>query len=227
MSPARSAGVLIVFAKAPRPGAVKTRLTPSLSPEAAAGLYACMLADVLETSAAACAALGLEAWLAVHPEEACAELARVAPPAFRLVGQRGPDLAARMQRAVRSAAAAGQRRILLRGSDSPELAPEVLGAALAALDRVPLVLCPGLDGGYDLVGLRAPHDALFELPMSTTSVLADTLAAAERAKLGVELLAPGSDLDTPADLVRLQRSADPALRARCRRTLEWLGATHP
>lgn len=215
-------GVLIVFAKAPRPGLVKTRLCPPLSLEAAASLYRCMLADVLETSAAACRALALEAWLAVHPPDACAELAAAAPASFRVQAQRGVGLPQRMRHAICAAAAAGHRRILLRGSDSPELAAEALGDALAALTRVPLVIRPGLDGGYDLIGLRAPMPGLFEVEMSTREVLANTLARAARAGISAELLEAGSDLDTPEDLARLAHNPDPSLTSRCRRTLRWL-----
>jgi hypothetical protein len=217
-------GVLIVFAKAPRPGLVKTRLSPPLTPGEAAELYRCMLADVLETSAEACAAHGIEAWIALHPASACAELAQSLPPRFRVVAQRGPDLAARMHAAIAAAAAAGHERILLRGSDSPELPGAVIAEALAALDSAPLAIAPGDDGGYDLIGLRAPVEELFDVAMSTGNVMADTLARAAALGLSARRVASSRDLDTPADLARLLRASDPALAARCRRTLTWLRA---
>jgi 2-phospho-L-lactate guanylyltransferase (CobY/MobA/RfbA family) len=185
-----------------------------------------MLGDVLEASAAACLELGLAAWLAVHPPEACPELARLAPPPFRAVAQRGSDLAARMEHALRQAAAAGFRRILLRGSDSPELAPEVLGDGLRALDDTELVIRPGLDGGYDLIGLRAPVPGLFQVEMGTRGVLAQTLARAARAGLSPRLLEPGGDLDTAEDLLRLLRSARGGRQGLARRSLAWL-ERHP
>ena len=109
----------VVFAKAPYPGAVKTRMTPGLRPEAAADLYRCMLEDVLEATADAARVLGAEPVLAVHPPNAVRELAGLAPAAFRIVAQRGPDLGRRMEWAVAEAAAAGARAVVLRGSDSP------------------------------------------------------------------------------------------------------------
>lgn len=220
-------GVLVVFAKAPRAGEVKTRMCPPLDPGEAAELQAHLLADVLAASAAFCGPLALEAVLAVHPPSACAALARGAPARFRAVPQRGPDLAARMRWAVREAAAGGARRILLRGSDSPLLDAPLVAAALEALDRHDLVLSPDRDGGYGLVGLRAPSDGLFAHPMSTRSVLEDTLAYARAAGLSAWLGATGSDIDTVEDLRWLARERarqrDACARL-CPRTLAFLDA---
>lgn len=215
-------GVFVVFAKEPRPGFVKTRMCPALSPEQAAGLYAALLEDVLAASAGHAAGLGLEPVLAVHPASACEALGRRAPPAFRTVAQRGATLAERMAWAAAQAAAAGARHILLRGSDSPLLGSDTAAAAFEALERVDLVLCPDRDGGYALVGLRAPVLGLFDHPMSTASVLADTLANARSTGLRTELLAPGFDLDTAADLDLLAAARDAAAERLCPRTLSFL-----
>jgi rSAM/selenodomain-associated transferase 1 len=220
-------GVLVVFAKAPRPGLVKTRMTPPLSPEQAAELYACMLDDVLRASARFCAELDLDAWVAVHPAEACAEIAARAPAGFRAVAQRGAGLGPRMEWAVREAAAAGASPILLRGSDSPALGRELLEAALAALARADLVLSPDRDGGYQLVGLRAPAPGLFAHPMSTSRVLEDTLARARARRLRAQLLEAGFDLDRPADLRRLAGARSPSVTDLCRSTLAWLDQQGP
>jgi uncharacterized protein len=217
-------GAIVVFAKRPRPGEVKTRMTPPLSPEQAADLYAAMLRDVLAATSGFAAALELEPLCAALPPASAPELAGLCPPNFRVVAQRGPDLAARMDHAVREAAAAGARRVLLRGSDSPALDGDVVAEALEALDGVDLVLCPGADGGYDLVALRGPVPGLFDHPMSTPSVLADTLASAARRDLRVRLLEPRFDLDTVEDLRRLARSRTPRLEALCAHTFAFLDA---
>ena len=149
----RRRGVVIVFARAPRPGLVKTRMTPPLSPTQAAELYAELLTDVLCATAELAAELELEPVVTALPPEARSEIARVAPAAFRVIGQRGGDLAERMEWAVREAAAAGAERILLRGSDSPVIDAKIAGGALAALDAADVCVCPDRDGGYSLVGL--------------------------------------------------------------------------
>ena len=216
-------GVVVVFAKAPVAGRVKTRLCPPLSPEQAADLYACMLDDVLETTAGAAEALGLAAVLTVDPPEARAVLVRRAPPIFRVVAQHGRDLSARMARSVAEQAAGGLRPILLRGSDSPALPASLLGDAVSALaDGGDVVLAPDPDGGYSVVGMNRPAPGLFSQPMSHGGVLAQTVACAERSGLRVRLLDPCFDLDTGADLARLaewRRNAGPLP---CPRTLAWL-----
>ena len=215
-------GAIVVFAKRPAAGQVKTRLSPPFTPEQAAELYREMLADVLEATAGFAERLALEPVLAVSPAEACADLARLAPPAYRVVAQRGPDLAARMAWAVAEQAAAGRDRILLRGSDSPALGVEVLEEALAALEDHDLVLCPDRDGGYNLVGLREPAPGLFEHPMSTDRVLEDTLAGARRLGLRARVQQPRFDVDRVEDLRLLAAARAAGQGALCPRTLAYL-----
>jgi rSAM/selenodomain-associated transferase 1 len=211
--------VVIVFAKLPRPGQVKTRLCPPLSAVEASELYASMLADVLETTARAARRLEIEPILALHPLGPGRELALDVPTPFRVVAQRGPDLAARMAWAVREAAAGGAARVLLRGSDSPALDDDAIAEALAALDACDVVLRPDLDGGYNLVGLRQPTPAIFDHPMSTAHVLRDTLARARGLGLAATVAAAGFDLDTIEDLRRLGRVREQVAHL-CARTLD-------
>lgn len=215
---------LVVFAKEPRPGLVKTRMTPPFTPEEAAELYARLLDDVLVATARFARRLELEAVLCVHPPAACAALARRAPPAFRVVAQRGRDLSQRMEWALAEAAAGGFAPVLLRGSDSPALDEATLAAALAALRDADVVACPDLDGGYNLVGAREPVPGLFDHPMSTHSVLDDTLANAAAAGRRAHVLEPRFDLDTAADLTHLARARAGPVAALCPRTLAWLDA---
>ena len=142
-----------------------------------------------------------------------------APPGLRREPQRGADLGARMEHAVARELAAGRRPVLLRGSDSPALRLATLSAALDALARADLVICPDRDGGYNLVGLAARRPALFSHPMSTASVLDDTLARAEARRLTHTLLPAGFDLDTPPTSRWLAAARREAPRATCPRTL--------
>jgi rSAM/selenodomain-associated transferase 1 len=217
-------GALVVFAKRPEPGQVKTRLCPPLTPEQAAAFYACMLEDVLETSVRAARALGLEAVLAVHPPEAAETLP--APAGMRREPQRGADLGARMEHAAAREFARGSRPVLLRGSDSPTLGLATLRAALDALSSRDLVICPDRDGGYNLVGLARPAPGVFSHPMSTGSVLDDTLARARLCGLSHALLPAGFDVDCAADLALLAAARAEGLASDCARTLAWLDR-HP
>jgi rSAM/selenodomain-associated transferase 1 len=214
--------VVVVFAKRPAPGAVKTRMCPPLSPEQAAALYAAMLGDVLATTAAAAEQAGAATWIAVHPADAVAELLARCPRGFHGEPQRGADLGQRMEHAVARAAEAGFERILLRGSDNPSLPGADLEAGLAALDGADLAVGPDRDGGYGWIALRGAAPGLFDHAMSTATVLSDTLARAAARRLRVRTLAPHFDLDTAADLALLASARERGEARDCPRTLALL-----
>ena len=212
-----------MLAKRPRPGEVKTRMCPPLRPEQAAEFQDALLGDVLEASAAISERLGLAPYLFVTPPEACDEMARRAPAAFRTLAQRGADLGARMGHAAEDAHARGHAPLLLRGSDSPALGEVDLRGALAAIESgADLALAPDQGGGYLLVALRRPEAGLFDHPMSTESVLEDTLRRAHQRGLRTELLAPGFDVDTADDLRLLARARTAVPPPPCPRALAWL-----
>jgi rSAM/selenodomain-associated transferase 1 len=210
---------LLIMARRPQAGAVKTRLSPPLSPQQAAELYAACLADTLAL-AESFPAVGRV--IAVHPPEAQAEFARLAPDWVRLA-QHGAGLGERMRHALAAVFAAGAQRVALIGSDTPHLPAGALAAAFAALrEGADMALGPAEDGGYYLIGLRQPHPELFEIEMGTPQVGAQTRARAAQQGLRVAQLPVNFDLDTAADLERLRArlAADPSLPA-CR-TRAWL-----
>jgi rSAM/selenodomain-associated transferase 1 len=217
---------LIVMAKGPRPGHVKTRLVPALGAGGAAGLYRSMLLDVLDISASVS---GAELHLYVDPPESRGWFEEAAAGRFVVRLQAGESLAERMIAAFAEQFAAGARSVVMRGSDSPCLLPEQVVAAFEALERgADLVLAPDQGGGYALVGLREARPDLFRgAPMSTPSLLAETLRRARLYRLRVESLAPALDVDEPADLERLRDEID-ALRGAsfspCERTAAFLAA---
>jgi rSAM/selenodomain-associated transferase 1 len=215
-------GAILVFAKSPEPGRVKTRMTPPLSAAQAAELYARMLDDILEHTARLAAELELQPVLVVDPPSACAAMATRAPDAFRVIAQEGPDLATRMERAVQRISVAGHSPILVRSSDSPALAAQHLEAALRALADRDLVLCPDRSGGYVLVGLHRPAAGLFDHPMSTASVLADTLANGRALGLSTEILTPCFDLNRVEDFRWLREARERGEPLACPRTLAFL-----
>jgi rSAM/selenodomain-associated transferase 1 len=177
-----------------------------------------MLLDVLDQHAGA---PGIERVVWYTPQSAFGWFRAEVPPVYRLLPQQGPDLGARMARAFQVHRWEGYGRIVLRGTDSPTLPQAAIERAFALLERVDLVLCPDLDGGYNLIGLREPCPSLFQIEMSRSTVLAQTLERARSAGLVVELLPTHYDVDTAADLERL----GPELtEARTPRTLRWLRA---
>jgi len=221
-------GVLLVLAKEPEPGRVKTRMVPPLSPQQASDLYSEMLQDVLIASGRTALEIGLAPILAVHPPSAVLTLARSAPREFQVVPQRGADLAERMEWALREAAASGADRTLLRGSDSPTLDFEQIETALVSLDDFDLVISPDLGSGYNLIGVRKATPGLFDHPMSTRTVLEDTLANAAALGLRADIQRASFDLDTASDLSRLAAAREgpcgAAVTNLCPRTLSFLDA---
>ena len=214
--------MLIVLAKEPRPGFVKTRMSPALSARDAADLYRAMLLDVLEESARTCELLGLEGVLSVTPPEACGELAKIAPPSFRVVSQRGGGLGERMEHEVVRAFASGARRVVLRGSDNPVLATPEISTILDLLEQAEVAISPDLDGGYGAIGLGRTVPGIFDHAMSTRSVLIETVENAKAAGCRVELGPSSFDLDTIEDLQRLVKAREPLPKGLCLRTLEFL-----
>ena len=200
----RADAALVLFAKAPIPGQVKTRLCPPLTPDEAASLHGSFVLDSLERSKAAIQQqkLSLDRALACAPSAAHVFFKILGERhGVRLLDQVGEDLGARMQLAASTLFAEGYRRLLLVGTDLPSLPLSIYRDALAQLDRHPVVLGPALDGGYYLLGLRQPASELFDrIPWSTAEVLKATVARAETAGLTVGQLQPWRDVDTIEDL---------------------------
>lgn len=189
---------LIVFVKRPRPGEVKTRLAREIGDDDAAALYRVMAEHVLRATAPTGGAWARMVRYA--PADAAADVARWLPAETRLPQASG-DLGHRMAQALAGALAEGAARAVLIGTDAPALDRRHVEQAFAALRDHELVLGPACDGGYYLVGLRAPCAELFEgIAWSTPTVRADTLARAQALGLRHVLLPELRDVDTLADV---------------------------
>ncbi|HYW93432.1 MAG TPA: TIGR04282 family arsenosugar biosynthesis glycosyltransferase [Gammaproteobacteria bacterium] len=203
MSDARCA--IAVFARAPRPGRVKTRLAPAIGQRGAAALHRRLVRRTVRTAVAAgigpvtlyCTPDARDALFVACRREWGVGLAR----------QRGTGLGERMFRALREQSR-GDRPALLVGSDCPGLDAAYLGWALAALEAgCDTVLGPSTDGGYVLIGTRRPRPALFRgVPWGETTVLQRTRRRLERARAPYRLLPAQPDIDTPADLRGARRA---------------------
>jgi uncharacterized protein len=180
---------LIVIAKAPVAGRVKTRLTPPCTPAQAARLAAAAIADTLD---AAIAARGARRRIVVLDGEPGPWV----PAGFEVIPQRGDGLGERLAAAFADVGGPA----LLIGMDTPQVTPALLDAGLGALGAFDAAFGPALDGGYWGIGLRVPDDAVFAgVPMSesrTGGVQRSRLAALG---LRTAVLAPLVDVDTIAD----------------------------
>jgi rSAM/selenodomain-associated transferase 1 len=196
MAPSR----IVIFAKAPVPGAAKTRLIPALGAEGAARLAARMLA---ETVAAAVAAELGQPELCATPAPESHEWATFHPTGVRMTDQGTGDLGERLARAASRVLAAGER-VLLIGTDCPALDAARLRAAAQRLDTHDAVIHPTHDGGYALLGLRRFDPLLFSgIAWSTASVAAETIAQVRKLGWSLHIGDTLHDIDDPEDLAAL------------------------
>ena len=195
---------LVIFAKAPIPGEVKTRLCPPLTPDEAATLHGSFILDMLERTKFAVAKLQLP----FHRYLACAPSSELVffkimeeRQGVRLLDQVGEDLGQRMHRTFVDLFAKDYTQVILVGTDVPTLPLSVYQDALTLLGKSDVVLGPALDGGYYLIGLTKPAEQLFtEIPWSTDQVLAVTQQKAKTLGLSFGLTTAWRDVDTIADL---------------------------
>jgi rSAM/selenodomain-associated transferase 1 len=196
---ATSSAVLVVFARQPTPGEVKTRLADRIGDERAAALYAAFVADLARRLRAASVPV---CWAVAPPLEGFAERFGLAPR--DCLAQPGGDLGARMHAAFLEMSRRGFSRCALIGSDLPQLPLERVERSLGALDEADLVLGPARDGGYYLIAMREPRDVFTGIRWSSAGVLDATLARAESLGLRAALLEEDFDVDTAEDLDRLR-----------------------
>jgi rSAM/selenodomain-associated transferase 1 len=194
---------LAVMAKAPRPGKVKTRLAPPLTLDQAAAINICFLQDTTENIAAVATsgkAAGIISYTPIGDE---ALFSSVLPADFALIPQRGDGFGERLLATAEDLLACGYGSVCLIDSDSPTVPAAAFEQAVAKLakpgDRI--ILGPAHDGGYYLIGLKRAHPELFaNITWSTSTVFAETIAAAKAANLEAVILPLWYDVDDAATL---------------------------
>lgn len=211
-----SIGILIM-ARAPRPGEVKTRLEPLLGPKGCARLQAELIRHTAQWTTLSRRAT----WLAFTPADARDEVARLVPSGVSLFAQGGSGLGERLLHATKLVFHAHRGALAVIGTDAPELGPVHLRFAERALagDR-DACLIPTLDGGYALIALTRPIPRAFQLPPGAwggPDVLDLTLAALQEVGCSCLVSEPVRDLDTPEDARYV--AADPSCPERIRQAL--------
>ena len=208
-APPPASTALIIFAKAPVAGQVKTRLCPPLTPDEAASLHGSLVLDLLDR----CQSLkGIDRILAGAPTREHpffgAMKTRFKIPVWDQVGD---DLGARMAHAFQSALGSPYQSVLIVGTDIPGINVSLITTAFKSLQDHDIVLGPTVDGGYYLIGLRSPVPELFEhIPWSTDKVLSLTREKTQALDLSVKILPRLRDLDTVEDLqIFIQESKNP------------------
>lgn len=191
---------LIIFMRYPQAGTTKTRLIPALGAAGAAQLYRHLAERTLAQGITLQQqqAINIEIWFT---DGSVAQMQRWLGDARLYRSQPAGDLGQRMLTAFTTVFADGSDRIVLIGTDCPDLSTQHLSEAFAALVQHDVVLGPAQDGGYYLIGLRRPIPELFvNIPWSTAIVAQRTLTIATQLGLSVHCLPSLTDLDRPEDL---------------------------
>jgi uncharacterized protein len=191
-------GAVLVFVREPVAGRVKTRLSAEIGADAALGVYR----RLAEHAVAEALRTGPRVQVRVHftPDGAGDAVRRWLGDGPAYLPQHPGDLGERMESAFRGAFEAGFGRVVIIGSDLPEMSARLLRRAFDMLADHDVVLGPAEDGGYYLLGLRRMQDVFGDMPWSTPRVLDCTLQRLRRAGLYPALLEPLRDVDRAADL---------------------------
>lgn len=188
---------MVVFARAPRLGQVKTRLAAGVGDELALAIYR-RLGECAIGAAGAVAGCHVE--VRFTPQDGREDVASWLGRELLLRPQADGDLGVRMHAAIEEAVAEGAEAVVIIGTDCPALTATTIARAFEELAHVDVVLGPALDGGYYLIAMRQAHAAVFlDIPWSTPETLARTVAAANTAGLRVGLLGAHPDIDTAED----------------------------
>jgi hypothetical protein len=193
---------LIIFARYPEAGFVKTRLAKSIGKKAAASIYRLFVELLLKRTDK----MASERLIFYAPANKRDEISSWLDKDSKLYPQRGDDLGQRMSNAFRFAFAEGTRKTVIVGTDIPLLSTEVILAAFKELENRQCVIGPSLDGGYYLLGLSHLDGRIFEnIHWGTDRVLDQTLGVVKRLRLTYSLLEKHFDVDDIGDLLRLRR----------------------
>ena len=191
---------LIVFTRYPEPGTTKTRLIGALGAYGAAELHR----QMVELAVGVARELNASAGIAIEIRFAGGDYSRMRQwlgNDMEYAGQVGMDFGERMDNAFKAGFDQGCNRIVLIGSDCPDLTTAILEEAFKALDHHPVVLGPAADGGYYLIGLKKRLSNVFQdITWGTETVLEETLKALSSIEVSCTLLEQLSDVDTPEDL---------------------------
>jgi uncharacterized protein len=194
---------IIIMAKVPEPGKVKTRLEPFLTPEMCAELASCFLRDTIEKAQT----LQTKIIVAFSPAERRDFFNGF--EGLNLVAQTGTDLGQRMFNAFRFAFQSGLDKVVMIGTDSPTLPPEFIENAFGLLEEFDAVLGPTTDGGFYLIGLSKLDKRIFEgVEWSSAKTFEQTRRNLETCGFGLSELPVWYDVDEPPDLENLRTDAN-------------------
>ncbi len=193
---------LLIFTKYPHPGTVKTRLAATVGQALATEFHARSAENTFRQAVAVQDAMDVSIWYAGSDDhEVMRHWLEESNLSFPIIPQSGKDLGERLHHAVFHAFEANASTVLIIGTDTPDISPELLREAQLALRTKDIVLGPAFDGGYYLLGMNRYSPTLFEdIAWSSSGVAIETIQKAHDAQLSVAMLDPLLDIDTIEDV---------------------------
>lgn len=191
---------VIVFVRSPKAGEVKTRLAKTTSDKFALGFYKACAENIISKIKKI---QHLSRFIFYSNKKDKDDVIKWLGSKFFFSAQEGSDLGSRMKNAFEKVFSTGAEKVIIIGSDIPDLSAEIINKAFAYLDTSNVVIGPSKDGGFYLLGMKKLHYELFEgIEYSTSKVYSETLSRTKGLKLSCKLLPELQDIDTEEDLIR-------------------------
>ncbi len=188
---------ILVMAREPAPGRVKTRLSPPLSHQLASYLYEAMLSDTIDI---VISLKGAGMYLFVEPQNS-PYFDRYGGMGISILPQSGINLGEKMENAAKLVWEQSKNPLIIIGTDIPLLTPSIITRSVAMLESTDIVIGPCDDGGYYLIGMRDFTSVPFQqIPWSTDRVLKSTIAKLEEGALSFSFTEELFDIDTARDI---------------------------
>lgn len=209
---------LILMTRIPIPGKTKTRLMDLLTGDECAGLHLAFLKDLMTTFTEL---KDIDVIMTYTPEDSFFILEDMIPESIESFPQKGEDLGERMFNAIDGVLQKGYKKVVLIGSDIPDLSAKDIQTSFQVLDNHDIVFGPTYDGGYYLVGMKTPHEEIFHIPKKWggKSVLESTIDIGNEQQLTIGLSPKYRDIDTKEDLLQFERKHE---NSKSSYTMKWI-----
>ena len=209
---------LILMTRIPIPGSTKTRLMDLLTGDECAGLHMAFLKDLMTTFTEL---KDIDVFMTYTPKDSLHILENDIPGSMESFPQKGEDLGEKMCNAVNQVLLKGYSKVVLIGSDIPDLSANDIQDSFEILDKHDVVLGPTYDGGYYLVGMKMSHEKIFRIPKKWggKSVLESTIDIGNEQNLTIGLSQKYRDIDTKEDLFEFERKNE---NSKSSHTMKWI-----
>ena len=210
---------LILFTRVPIPGMTKTRLMPFLTGEECAKIHSCFVKDIYEKVKE----VEADIFVFYTPKDEKKLLKNILDEEAVYLPQYGEDLGERMKNAIGICLRMGYEKVILMGTDIPQIHPETLTDAFENLDKKDIVIHPTFDGGYYLIGMKKEYESIWKIERyGTNTVIYDTLQHMRREHLSTAVGQMYYDVDDKDDLLHLYDDINKGSVCNCPNTIDYL-----